>query len=61
MIDAYRTKDFKKARDMVAECRNLLDGFRVAGLYDLYEERLDDFEANPPDADWDGVFIATTK
>ena len=61
MIDAYRAQEFKKARDMVAECRNLLDGFRVAGLYDLYEERLDDVDANPPAADWDGTFIATTK
>ena len=61
MIDSYRAQDFKKARDMVAECRGLLDGFRVAGLYDLYEERLEDFDANPPPADWDGTFIATTK
>ena len=61
MIDAYRSQDFKKARDMVAECRTLMAEFRVAGLYDLYEERLDDFEANPPAADWDGTFIATTK
>ena len=61
MIDSYRSKDFKKARDMVAECRTLLDGFRVAGLYDLYEQRLDEFETTPPDDDWDGTFIATTK
>ena len=61
MIDSYRSQDFKKARDMVAECRTLLDGFRVAGLYDLYEQRLDEFEATPPAADWDGTFIATTK
>ena len=61
MIDSYRAQDWKTAREMVAKCRGLLDGFRVAGLYDLYEERLDEYEANPPAADWDGAFIATTK
>ncbi|MCH7486245.1 MAG: adenylate/guanylate cyclase domain-containing protein [Proteobacteria bacterium] len=61
MIDAYRAQDWEKTRTRIAECRELLDGFNVAGLYDLYEQRVEDYEATPPDADWGGVFIATTK
>jgi len=30
-------------------------------LYQLYLDRIAAFRANPPDADWDGVFVATTK
>ena len=29
--------------------------------YDLYAERLDHFEAQPPGPDSDGVFVATSK
>ena len=38
-----------------------MDGFDLSGLYDLYEERITEYEANPPPSDWDGVFVATTK
>ena len=61
MIAAYRAQDWSKARDMLKSCRDAVDGFRIAGLYDLYEERIADYEVNPPSADWDGAFIATTK
>ena len=30
-------------------------------LYDLYEERIDHYEQNPPHPAWDGVFVATSK
>jgi adenylate cyclase len=30
-------------------------------LYDLYEERIEEYKENPPGSDWDGVFIATSK
>jgi adenylate cyclase len=61
MIAAYRGQDWKRARDFVGTCRGLVSEYRIAGLYDLYETRIDDYEVNPPAADWDGVFIATTK
>jgi adenylate cyclase len=38
-----------------------MDGFDLGVLYDLYEERITEYEANPPGPDWDGVFVATTK
>ena len=59
MLDAYRGQDWAKARGLAAECRKL-DG-DIGGLYDLYDERIDVFEADPPGADWDGVFTATSK
>ena len=30
-------------------------------LYRLYRERIAEFRASPPDADWDGVFGFSTK
>lgn len=59
MLDSYRGQEWSKASALVAECRVLrpdLDGF-----YDLYVERIAEFQADPPGDDWDGVFTATTK
>jgi adenylate cyclase len=61
MIDAYTAQDWTKAREKIAECRGKLNGHRIAGLYDLYEERVTEYEETPPPEGWDGVFIATTK
>ena len=59
MLDAYRGKHFAEARELVRNCRALDGDLEV--LYDLYDERLDAYETEPPPDDWDGVFIATSK
>lgn len=59
MLEAYRDQRWDDARRLSAECREL-DG-DIGGLYDLYDERIAEYQADPPGADWDGVFIATTK
>ncbi len=59
MLAAYRGQEWARAHQLLAECR-ALDG-TLETLYDLYSERLDAFAAQPPGADWDGVFVATTK
>ncbi len=59
MLAAYRGRQWHEARGLVAACRKL-DG-SLNGLYDLYDQRLDDFEAEPPGPDWKGVYVATTK
>ena len=59
MLEAYREQRWDDARKLSAECRQL-DG-DIGGLYDLYDERIDEYQADPPGADWDGVFVATTK
>lgn len=59
MLAAYRGQQWQHARELVAECRKLNDQLGI--LYDLFDERITEHEANPPGADWDGVFRATTK
>ena len=61
LLDAYRGQRWSEARATLAECRKLTDGFAVSGLYDLYAERLDEYESTPPGEGWDGVYVATTK
>jgi len=58
-LEAYRRQDWSAAREAIAACLGLAP--RLKGLYDLYAGRIEDYEAEPPDADWDGVFIAKSK
>jgi len=59
MLRCYRAQDWAGARTALAASRVLSPALRT--LHDLYENRIDDYAANPPHADWDGVFIATSK
>ena len=59
MLAAYRQQDWQTARAELSQCR-ALDG-ALGELYDLYEERLGDYEATPPGPEWDGVYVATSK
>ena len=61
MLDAYRAQRWRDAREKLDACRKLMGGFNLGGLYDIYQERLLEYEANPPGADWDGVYVATSK
>ncbi len=54
-IDAFRAQDWttaKRCLDKVLEHRKLVD---------IYRQRIKEFEDNPPEKDWDGVFYATDK
>jgi len=59
----YRKQNWSKVRDMQITSRKMVDdlGLIHNGLYDLYDERMADYEINPPTNDWDGVFVATSK
>ena len=59
MLARYRRQDWAGARAALAECRGY--SARLGSFYDLYAERIEFFEANPPGPDWDGVFVAETK
>mgnify|MGYP001423856829 CR=1 FL=1 len=61
LLEAYRDQDWAQAREKIAACRQLMDGFALGGLYDVYAERIDEYEANPPGPEWDGVYEATSK
>jgi hypothetical protein len=37
------------------------ENLNIAGLYDLYLNRIANFETSPPPKNWDGVHVAETK
>jgi adenylate cyclase len=59
MLERYRAQDWTEAQAALSHCRGRDP--RLEPLYNLYAERLLYFAANPPAADWDGVFVALTK
>ena len=61
MIVTYRVQGWERAKAKLSECRILGEPFGLDGLYDLYETRIAEYEANPPGLNWDGVYVAETK
>ncbi|TVR95571.1 MAG: adenylate/guanylate cyclase domain-containing protein [Rhodospirillales bacterium] len=61
LLRAYRTRQWTEARAALVACRELVDGFDIAGLYDVYDRRIQAYEISPPPSEWDGVFEAETK
>ncbi|MEM7299658.1 MAG: adenylate/guanylate cyclase domain-containing protein [Pseudomonadota bacterium] len=63
MIASYRTQDWASAQDAVAMCSELAEkaGQDLEDYLFLYETRIAEFKANPPGADWSGVYEATMK
>jgi adenylate cyclase len=61
MLARFRQQDWDGALDLIQRCRKSANGFDVAGLYDMYEERIEAYRAHPPGSDWDGVYEAESK
>jgi len=61
MITNYRVQGWDIAKAKLRECRILCEPFGLGQLYDLYETRITEYEANPPAPNWDGVYVATNK
>lgn len=61
MLEKYRAQEWSGARYALETCRKIAAQYKVDEFYDIYELRINDLEATPPGADWDGVFIATSK
>jgi adenylate cyclase len=61
LLSAYRGQRWEEARGLIEACRTLSDGLSSQPLYNTYVERIEEFRTNPPPADWDGVYVATTK
>lgn len=57
-IKLYRQQDWAKARAEILALQAIDPGRMI---YDIYLERIDHFEADPPGADWDGVYTHKTK
>jgi adenylate cyclase len=61
MIAAYRARDWRQTGALADECRALAADLEIDGLYRLYRDRADRFEAEPPPAGWSGIHVAETK
>jgi adenylate cyclase len=61
MLARFREQDWDAALGLIDRCRKIANGFEVSGLYDMYVERVDAYRADPPGADWDGVYAAESK
>ena len=56
-LSAYRTRDFARAQEIWRE----LAAARAEKLLDVYLARIAQYQATPPPADWDGVYVFTSK
>ncbi len=61
MLAIYRKQQWDEAKTLIARCRKLANGFGVDGLYDMYLDRIEAYQADPPPADWNGVYEAESK
>jgi adenylate cyclase len=63
MLEHFRAQEWTMARDDIKRARTLSEeaNLPLAGTYDLFDERVDAYEATPPAADWDGVYISLEK
>ena len=61
MLGRFRKQRWDDAIGLIAHCRKFANGFDLSGLYDMYEERIELYRAQPPGPDWDGVYEAETK
>ena len=59
LLECYRRQDWPRAREALDACRALPG--HIGPLCDLYEGRIAAFEAAPPPAGWNGVFVALSK
>lgn len=58
VLELYRQQAWQLAQ---SKLEGLQYQFPEARLYSLYAERIAYFQENPPDTDWDGVFVFQTK
>ncbi len=64
MLTTYRAQDWHKARGLLDKCETLSAQTpceKLDGLFDLYRERIREYEKTPPQQDWDGVYVAMSK
>ena len=66
MLVAYRAQKWDEAEREIAACRAIVAqqtglARQIDGFYDVCQERIADFRITPPPADWDGVYVATSK
>lgn len=60
-LSAHRAQDWKTARSYIAALKKLSAPLEFDGYYDVMSARMDAYEINPPDKDWGGIYVATSK
>lgn len=60
LLAAYRGQRWDEAERLLDRLRGALDG-AMKGYYDMIAGRIAEYRADPPPADWDGVYVATSK
>lgn len=61
MLSAYRSQSWAAALTALQEARNLAADMDLAGMYDMYEERIAALQATPPGPNWNAVYEAKSK
>ncbi len=62
MLGAYRSQDWAAAETALAAMEaSGAEALGLAGYLELYRARIEEFRAVPPGAEWDGVYVATSK
>jgi adenylate cyclase len=65
MIEAYRSQRWDEALEALNASRQHAAAPAGPGsmfaYYELMEKRIRHYQEEPPPADWDGVFVATSK
>ncbi|WP_421880926.1 CHASE2 domain-containing protein [Pacificispira sp.] len=60
LLAAYRSQDWAGAEAILTELRGGLGG-AMDGYYAMLAFRISEYRDNPPPANWDGVYVATSK
>jgi adenylate cyclase len=60
MLETYRRQDWEAAEAARLSCLEI-GPERLRAFYALYATRIAEFRADPPGADWDGVYVAKSK
>jgi adenylate cyclase len=61
MLANYRSRNWEETLASIARGRASDEANTLELLYEIYEERIREFQQNPPPDDWDGAFALTTK
>ena len=61
MLTYYRNRAFDEAEEVARAASSLAGPLGIEKLYEIYRARIAAYRANPPPADWDGVYTAETK
>jgi adenylate cyclase len=60
MLMYYRLENWSEALRLVKHCQQV-ECFDLKAFYAFYEQRIGYFMEHPPESDWNGIYIATSK